>query len=489
MTSSSSSSAKRTRSTSELYKVFQDRIEPPIDLGVAPGPIGIDEHLLWCLHGQGKHIIVSGKAGSGKSHLLQRFVRTANSKHIRYALCAPTGIAAFNIGGETLHRRLGLGLAAGDPVSLFDQISKKKSNYRKTWKFLLKTDLLIIDEISMVHPDLFVKLDFLFKKARRSTRSFGGIMLLMVGDFTQLGPIISRDDSSGCRSVLDTDCWQSMTIARVALMRSYRQQDSEFLTLLNEVRMGCVSARSMELLQQRVGANVSVSSDDGATLRPIDIFPYNSNVDAHNNAQLTLLAESGAEVTTFAPTLAVVPSDPDVPMDADEERQARDMITKERLPQLIAQFPFFTIQLARGAQVMMRNNQFIDEGIYNGTMGTVTAVNSNTVYVRFVVNEKYQTEDHCIERAEFSIGVGKTVRIVMTQFPLTLAWASTIHKVQGLTLSSVSVDASNCFEAGQLYVAISRVRKLEDLRLIAFNARSLLTDERAVDFESLESHE
>jgi len=481
-----SSSSKRTRPTDDLYKVFQDRIEPPVALGKAPGAIGVDEHLLWHLYDQGKHIIVSGKAGSGKSHLLQRFVRTASSKHIRYALCAPTGIAAFNIGGETLHRRLGLGLAADDPVTLFDQISKKKSNYRKTWNFLLKTDLLIIDEVSMVHPELFIKLDFLFKKARRSIKSFGGIMLLMVGDFTQLGPIIGRDDTSGRHSVLDTDCWQSMTIARVALMRSFRQQESEFLTMLNEVRMGCVSPRSLELLQQRVGAKVGVSSTDGSSLVPIDIFPYNANVDAHNANMMAQLVSKGVEVSTFSPSLCVAPSDDDQPMDKDEERQAREMISKERLAQLAQQFPFFTVTLAKGAQVMMRNNKLIDEGIYNGTMGTVTSVTPNMVYVRFVVNEAYLDEPHGIERAEFSVRVGKTVQIVMNQFPLTLAWASTIHKVQGLTLSSVSIDASNCFEAGQFYVAISRVRKLEDLSLIAFNPRSLLSDERAVEFESLE---
>lgn len=142
-------------------------------------PSGVDEELIWRCLNTGRSIIISGKAGAGKSNLLGRFVANLEGTSISYALCAPTGIAAFNIGGETIHRRLGLGLAQDDPVSLFKQI-KNRVKYAKTWKFLTGTNVLIIDEISMLHPDLFNKLDYLFRKARECELPFGGVILIVV---------------------------------------------------------------------------------------------------------------------------------------------------------------------------------------------------------------------------------------------------------------------------------------------------------------------
>lgn len=468
-----------------------------------------DETLLWrLLNSDTNGIIISGKAGSGKSNLLQRFVTSCEGTNFAHALTAPTGIASFNVGGETLHRRLGLGLAKDDPVSLFRLICKARRKFGRTWKFLCNTDILIIDEISMVHPDFFTKLDYLFRKCRQDERPFGGVKIVMVGDFTQLGPVIIRDrnvpvDPDKPRMVLDTECWKLMKLSRMFLTRSYRQKDGDpFLELLNEVRMGKLSEKGLALLRSRINADVEIhqeqkkDSEDVKTeenkqkktykLQPIDIFPYKSQVHRCNQANLDVLIQrDGAEVKSFFPALRVSKREHASTLDIKEYQRAKNMISPDGIKTLSNQFAFFHIKLAVGAQVMMRNNKYIDLGIYNGTMGIVTGIEANFISVVFVVNGKFMDKPVEVDRAEFSVRVGKTVEIIMTQFPLTLAYSSTIHKIQGLTLDSVRLDASNCFEAGQLYVALSRVRKLEHLTLIDFREKSLLSDPRAIEFESL----
>lgn len=474
---------KKSKKHIETYNVYQDRIEPSIEL--VPEPfMELDEALMWNLFTAKKHILISGKAGSGKSHLLQRFVKTAESKHIQFALCGPLGVSAFNIGGETIHRRLGLGLALEDPVTLFKMILANKKKYMGTWNFLRKTKLFIIDEISMVHSDFFMKIDYLFKQALKKRECFGGIQLIMVGDFQQLGPIVDKNDTTGRRTILDSDTWQAMQISRIKLMRSFRQNENDpFLQILNQIKVGFLTPELESLLLTRLNAPSGVSDDRGS-LKPLNIFPYNTNVDSHNKRELKLLEEQGQTIYKFNPSLKIMPVDPEIEVDKLEYHNAQKMIQTENIYKLVKSFPFFTIELAIGAQVMMRNNKLIDQGIYNGSMGVIEMITPDYITVRFVVNDKFLPETHEIERSDFTQRVGNTVQIVMSQFPLTLAWASTIHKVQGLTLNSVCVDASSCFEAGQLYVALSRVRRIEDLTLLNYHPKSLIIDEHAVEFEN-----
>ena len=222
----------------------------------------VDEQLIWRILNSERHILISGKAGSGKSHLLERFVANLEGTTHSFAICAPTGIAAYNVGGETLHRRLGLGLAKDDRVSLFNMVKKNQRKYARTWKFLTTVDILIIDEISMVNPELFTTLDYLFRQARNSTKTFGGVRLICVGDFTQLGPVDKDNpDPSASTFVLDTEAWKRMEMSRIFLDRSFRQKDGDpFLDLLNEVRIGNISDKSMDLLMSRIDADVTVTT-------------------------------------------------------------------------------------------------------------------------------------------------------------------------------------------------------------------------------------
>lgn len=469
-----------------------------------------DEELIWRNLNAGRHILISGKAGSGKSHLLSRFVANCKNAYFSQVLTAPTGIAAFNVNGETLHRRLGLGLADDDPVTLFQLISNNKKKYVKTWKFLSQTDVLIIDEISMVSPVLFEKLNYLFKQARKSTESFGGVKLIMVGDFTQLGPVIRHNDEKQVQEkfVLDTEAWQTMSIARIFLVRSYRQSEGDpFLNLLNSVREGKLSPADKALLRSRINADVSIkqttenTEDEKSTenltihesvrpylhIQPIDIFPYNSQVEKCNTTNLNKLRQKGFEVKSFTPFFRISRREEAKSIKPRELKRAQDFLNNKGPSSFKDKFPVVYVKLTVGCQVMMRSNAFFDLGIFNGSLGIVTDIQTQFVSVLFVVDGKFLKQTVDVKAQDFTYRFSKTVNIVMKQVPLSLAYATTIHKCQGLTLDSVRVDASNCFEPGQLYVALSRVRKLDHLSLIGFDERSLLADDRAVEFERVNS--
>jgi len=516
----------------------------------------IDEELIWRIINSKRNPLISGKAGAGKSHLLKRFIATCEESLITCALCAPTGIAAYNVNGETIHRRLGLGLANDDPVTLFKQISTNPTKYGRTWNFLTKTDILIIDEISMVHAEFFEKLDYLFRKAKKSSEPFAGIILIMLGDFTQLGPITERtfgnnnNDTTAFqkRFILDSECWQRMPVSRLFLNRSYRQKEGDpFLDLLNEIRTGHLSESGRKLLHSRVDADINITkavvekveddddlppyvesddekedndnnnnkdndtnNDDGDdkeksekegsdedeetqkkvkkvyTMQPLDVFPYKYMVERCNDSHLQqLVKRDKVKLHKFFPALRVGKRENAPSMDPAEYQKGMQLISKDGMNQLQEYFPLFYLALAEGAQVMMRSNTFIDVGVFNGTMGIIVSIEPNFISVLFAVDGKFMDKPIQVGRIDMSARVGKTVEVIMTQYPLTLAWGSTIHKCQGLTLDSIRVDASKCFEPGQFYVAISRVRKIEHLSLIDFKEKSIIADPRAVTFETL----
>ena len=461
----------------------------------------VDEELIWRILNAERHVMISGKAGSGKSHLLMRFVKNADSANFTYALTSPTGIAAFNIGGETIHRKLSLGLAADDPVTLFKTISNARKKYSKTWKFLTSTDILIIDEHSMVHRDFFTKLDYLFRKARNSMKPFGGILLILVGDFTQLGPIDKDADRNNPQSqgffILDSEVFTRMQFSRIILNRSYRQTAGDFLDLLNELRIGQLSEKSIKLLKSRLHADLDVNTtifierENGEKkmtklhLQPMDVYPYKVQVERANRERLNALVEDHqVEIQKFYPSLRVQKKE-SVPF-ADPADLARGeyLMTKDARKQLEDYFPLFYLELAEGAQVMMRTNKYIDVGVCNGSLGIITSIEPNFISVLFVVKGKFMEKPMEIERCEFATSVGKTAEIVMTQFPLTLAYSSSIHRCQGLTLDRLRVDCSNLFASGMLYVALSRARELEHICLLGFNPKSLISDPRAIAFEN-----
>ena len=462
--------------------------------------MNVDQLLVWWSLYNKRHVLISGQAGSGKSYLLEDFVRSARTTGMVLEVTAPTAIAAMNVGGSTVHRRLALGLADQSAGELIARIKAQRYKHLRTWRFLEKTDVLIIDEISMLTPTLFSKLDVLFRMARQSSDPFGGVLLIMCGDFTQLPPVVKRTASAyvdpaspsppEARFVIDTEVWRSMDIVRLNLLRSYRQVDGDPLVqILREVRVGRLSPESLQLLHSRVQADASISTrtapsedqkEQSYVIRPIKMFSYKKLVERCNQAALKRFEEKNVKLHRFAPSFRVIRYDPSKPCHPTEYKKAQSMCEPKKWPLLFREFPVSFVHLGVGCQVMMRCNDLVEHGICNGTMGVVTAVASPHIAVLF----KGMTEPLNVPRAVFSTRITQTCSVAMTQFPLNLAYATTIHKSQGLTLDSAEVDAQNCFEAGQLYTSLSRVRKLENLRLIRFSESSLKANQRAVEFET-----
>lgn len=476
-----------------------------------------DERLIWrCLNAD-MHVLLSGKAGAGKSFLLKKFVENADNSKLRIALTAYTAVAANNIGGETIHKKLGLGLASESPDELWATCQTHKG--KRALNFLKETDILIIDEISMVQPELFIKLEYLFRKARKNENLFGGLKLVMVGDFAQLGPISKPNETT---SVIYTDVWKSMNLARIFLVRNFRQDNTDPLfEILNEIREGRLSEPSAALLRSRINADLKIRqevNDNEQTktefmdlkeyqkwkeenneeeekkkkkivleIKPLEIYPHNKKVDQSNKTSLKELVDNGAYSQTFPPFVRPEKRDSVDKMKKDEEDKAKDYIKKNfvKLPEL---FPVFNVELAIGAQVMMRCNQYMDEGIFNGSIGIVTAIETNFISVIFMKPGKNELNNtpKLIGRYDFKHRFEKTVDLVLRQFPLSLAYAATIHKVQGLTLNNIQISIRNCFENAQAYVALSRVGKLQNIVLIDdFDPHSIMVDKQLVDFESL----
>jgi ATP-dependent DNA helicase PIF1 len=456
--------------------------------------MAFDENLIWRSVNTGHSVLLSGAAGSGKSELLKKFVSHLEKTSTKFRLTAPTGIAAYNIKGETLHRALGLGLAGDDMVALFRMIKNNPRKFSKTWKFLQETEILIIDEISMVTRDLFMKLNYLFKNARQNTTPFGGVILIMIGDFCQLNPVVKKSDPNyekASQFVFENEVFSALPIMRIILQRSYRQNEPEFINLLNHVRTGTITQQDLNTLQNRVGVDVSVADTTDCTLviRPVTLYSYKKNVDEHNEKELISLIETQEEkLYKFAPRLRVEILENgktyNETLVSNDKKSAQAMIKPDKWKQLSDKFPVFNLRMCVGAQVMLRTNQYMDIGVYNGSMGIVQSISNDVMKIRFLIDGTFMEDPVEIFKFNFTMLVGSKVHIIMTQFPVSLSYACTIHKTQSLSLEMAIIDLTNCFTYGQAYVALSRLRTLKGVSLKGFNAKSILSNQKAVDFET-----
>ncbi len=453
---------------------------------VPNGPVSsVDEECIWTALNGGCNVLISGKGGSGKTHLLHRFIaHTANNDTIRLAITAPTAIAAWNISGETIHRKLGLGLANEDPIALWKKIVAKPRVYQRTWTFLEKTDVLIIDEVSMLHPDLFRTLEFLFRKARLSLMEqgqlashlakgpFGGVRLLCVGDFLQLGAI--EKDNRSIPHLFDTELWDTLPLCRIWLERSFRQREGDpFLDVLNHVRVGNLSASDYALLQTRM-----IKHKEEKQRENLCIYSYKNEVQQLNESKLQAMVKGGAQLHHFPAKVAPRAINPKSYSRADFA-EALEMVEKpDNWPK---QFPVVDVDLCIGARVMCKANLFPSMGICNGSVGEVLKIHDESIEVEFQIRDTFKTV--FVPRFEFTFKVG-SVNLVNRQFPLCLSWAATIHAVQGSTLERVEVGSKGFFACGQVYTALSRVRELKDLHLVEFNPQSIKADPKAVMFET-----
>ena len=408
-------------------------------------------------------IFLTGKAGTGKTTFL-RTLKEKSSK--RSIIVAPTGVAAINAGGMTIHSFFQLPLSPFVPEANF----KNRFDYSKEKRKIIRTlDLLIIDEISMVRSDVLDAIDSVLRRFREHEKPFGGVQLLMIGDLQQLTPVVTPEDEVILQRYYDTSYFfgskalRSIRYVTIELTHVYRQQDEEFITLLNNIREGQVSETDLKRLNERFNPNFEpeVGSDY------IRLTTHNKMAESYNEVQLHNLP---SKACTF-----IAEADGNFP----EYNYPAD----------------FKLTLKRGAQVMFIRND--NNGrYYNGRIGHVTHIDNEKILVLCPGDDKeIEVQQETWENTKYSLNektkqIEAEVQGTFKQYPLRLAWAITIHKSQGLTFEHAIIDAQSSFAAGQVYVALSRCKTLEGLILASpISSSAIINDNLVMNYISHQTEE
>lgn len=422
---------------------------------------------------KGYNIFITGPGGSGKSALIRK-IKDHSKKEIQ--VCALTGCAAvlLNCKAKTLHSWSGVGLGNGTIEQNIKKIQGSK--YKKQiWQ---TTDILIVDEVSMLSLKLFDMLNEIGKSTRKNPRPFGGIQLIFSGDFYQLPPVGNKDDLDTQRFCFESDNWNTIfkQDCQIQLIKIFRQSDEIYSSILNQIREGKIKKKSNELLLQYVGRE----ADENLVVEPTKLFPTKNKVEYINNSKMSALDSEENEY--------IVKHILDMEMTA-EERRLRLQYTREDIQ---TELDYLTgnlicdknIKIKVGAQVMCIINipsTTNDEMICNGSQGIVTRFcqTTNQPIVKYNNGIEMVMGRH-IWPSENIPGIG------VSQVPLILAWALTIHKSQGATLDTAEIDVgSGIFECGQTYVALSRVKSLHGLYLTSFDAGRIKINKKVKEYYEL----
>lgn len=404
-----------------------------------------------------QNVFLTGAGGTGKSHTLTAVKRWAESIGLIYATTAMTGCAAFLLGpgSTTLHSWAGIGLARDPAATLAASISKNKHQKRR-WR---ETGLLIVDEVSMMTPELFTKLEEVARIVRRNDRRFGGLQLLLCGDFCQLPPVmrgVSDEEMPALRFLFESPLWPTIIDRTIYLQQIRRQTDPVFQRILSEARLGALSTASVDVLTGRM--NREWRSHE---IRPTLLFARNADVALINKKNMDALTGPSQRYLVHSVAMQF-----DKTITTIEENAIDERITVA-LERLDMDAPYDTdLQLTVDAQVMLLVNLDQVKGLVNGSRGVIKGFTPVTglPIVRFQSMEEDVIISHYqwwLQGPEYQ---GGRVQYGRAQIPLKVAYAITTHKSQGATLDSALIDiSSSTFEYGQAYVALSRVRSLEGL--------------------------
>lgn len=404
-------------------------------------------------------LFLTGRAGTGKT----TFLRNLKERTSKCAVVvAPTGIAALNAGGVTMHSFFQLPFAPYVPGTKFGSQGSQVRMSREKKRVICSIDLLVIDEISMVRADVLDSVDYVLRFCRHSNKPFGGVQLLMIGDLGQLAPVVKDEEWQILRQYYPTPYFFSssalarMSYAVVELNKVYRQADPKFVDLLNRVRDNMADQSVLDVLNSRYIPDFDADRVKGC----IRLTTHNAQAQRVNTAKLDALP--GKAYTYVA---EIEGHFPDYMYPADER-----------------------LTLKKDAQVMfVKNDSSPEKRYYNGMIGTVCSIGSRGFTVRpkdggdEIDVEPETWENTRYELNEESKEITEVVDGEFRQFPVKTAWAITIHKSQGLTFDHAVIDASMSFAHGQTYVALSRCRTLEGLVLSAPLTRSAIIRDEAVD--------
>ena len=405
-------------------------------------PLSPEQHAIVARIRDGRNILVTGSAGTGKSRLLKELSTIYKGE---LPVCGSTGIAAVQVGGLTLHSWAGLGLGEGSAEQIAGEILQRQGAALGRIK---KAKRLALDEVSMIHGELFEKMDEVFRIVRKNPAPFGGVQLILFGDFLQLPPVARGKPQA---FAFQSAAWERAAIETGMLTQVFRQQDADFSTALNCIRMGEVSEETERMLRSRYQV-----SDPKPGTRPVIVHSHNADVDRENDSLL------GGLVGKI------------------EEYVARDSGQAGALANLQKNcLAPGVLRLRKGAQVMLLKNIDPEIGLANGSIGIVEdfVPSNRRPVIRFQNGVRWESE-----KESWTVKNGEELLAERVQHPLRLAWAITAHKSQGMTLDKIRVHLAKVFEYGQAYVALSRARTLDGLFIESTKKGCIKAHPEAVKF-------
>lgn len=395
---------------------------------------------------RGRNVFLTGAAGSGKTHLLNQYIRHLKSQNIGVAVTASTGIAATHMGGITIHSWCGMGIK--DKITEQD-LRKLSRNYR-VQRRMDKTRVLIIDEISMLHARQLDNADQICRHMKSEPfLPFGGLQVVLCGDFFQLPPV-QRNRDEKAKFAFESNAWRKSDIQICYLDEQYRQKDRQILDLLNDIRGADISEKTWKIVLSC--ENQEIAGD----IKPIRLFTHNIDVDLVNSAELQKIKERPMGYA----------------MRSDGNKKMIELLKQGCLaPEKLV--------LKKGARVIFVKNN-LDEGYVNGTVGEVVGFDYEN---KFPVVRTTKGKKIIASPAMWEIEENNKVLARIKQIPLRLAWAITVHKSQGMSLDAAEIDLGKSFEYGMGYVALSRVRTLGGIKLLGINEMALAINEEIYELD------
>jgi ATP-dependent DNA helicase PIF1 len=403
---------------------------------------------------RGESLLILGSAGTGKSRLVKEFyrhIKRVNKQKTMY-ITSTTGISAYNIGGITINSFMGIGTAEA-PV----EVLMKRLRYKTSIKDRIrKTDILVIDEISMMSAVVFEKLNLIFQSLKKSQKPFGGIQLVLTGDFLQLETVFT-DQRADNRLIIESALFKQMfEKTTIVLRENFRQRsDNEYVDILMRIRRGEHTENDIKRLMTR---RLKLT-DDKKNL--VHLVSSNRKAQAINTEQLNKIQSEDSCYESVYVKMG--------------DQETCDLLEKELRSQF-NQKGVDSIFLRKGCRVLLIKNLDIENGLVNGSLGTVTDLFTDAVRVQF---DNGVTQ--IVNRVEWELEMDNS-KVICQQIPFMLAYSITIHKSQSLSLESAVLDLADCFCNHMVYVALSRVRSLSGLYLRSLNAKKITVNKKLLDF-------
>jgi ATP-dependent DNA helicase PIF1 len=395
---------------------------------------------------EGKNVFLTGPAGTGKTFTIRKVIQWLKTQDIHFGITATTGSAALLIGGRTLHSYLGIGINKKTSTEMAKYMRKDVKNKLKA------LDFLIIDEISMLNNEMFVDISHLLCIIKGNTEPFGGVQVLLCGDFCQLPPV-EPDYAFMCEE------WERAGLTTITLTQSYRQGDDlAFFQMLQRLRFAKPSREDISSLRSRV--NLSYDDQD---INPTRLYALNRDVEKINIHAYNGLVEQGRRNMAYKSTYT--------------NKEAKDWAEACGIPEVV--------YLCEGCQVVLTRNLDSEAGLVNGSRGVVVSVGSEGPFVRFLNNRTVQIGFATAEMEQKNLLAAnqKVNPVTVDYMPIRLAYALTIHKSQGMTLDAVEIDLGySIFSPGQAYTALSRAKNLDSVWITKFTPASFKTDQEVLRF-------